>query len=900
MDMQDAEHTYRILAQHLPGSMIYVLDRELHVMFAGGGLAGGEGSQLAAQLGQTLRDVVSPDLYRQAELRLQTALDGHHSQFTLTSQAGAKYQVQATPLRQGGNVAALLVLVVAVSEQQRTEEAQRMAQDRLRLAVQAANVGLWDWHLQSNTVRYSPEWKHMLGYADDEVDNRLEEWERLVHPDDLPHARSTVMRYVAAPWPNFQQEFRMRHKDGSYRWILAQGALSYDAEGIATHMLGSHIDITAQKEHETALRTSEEALKRSQEVAHVGHWTWDTRSNTVTWSDEMKRIFGLDPQAFSGDLSAVIDHAIHPDDAERVRALNARVLHDQEPIAAEYRVVWPDGSIHYVWATPADRICDAQGQIIQLSGVVQDVTLRRQGELERELLLLELSDKAEQLAQVMRSVPEGVLLLDIQGRVLLANRRAEELLSVLCTPEQLEGERQLTQLGDRLLDELLTSPPVGQWHRAKVGRRSFELLARPLEGGPVPGGSVMVLRDVTAELAVEEQLHRQERLAAVGQLAAGIAHDFNNIMSVVTIYAELLGETPGLTSQERARAATIMVQADRATRMIRQILDFSRKSVLERQVLDLLPLLKEQEKLLKDILPENIDVQLISEPRDYLVKADPTRMQQLIMNLALNARDAMPQGGDLHIRLTVGDDPSLPKSLLLDADVAVWLRIDVQDTGTGIAAENLAHVFEPFFTTKEPGKGTGLGLAQAHGIVAQHGGGITVTSELGVGTTVTVFLPAYTLPVQQPLERQATAAQRRGRGQHILLVEDNDALRISLQELLASWNYQVTAVANGEEALAHIAQKLPADVILSDVVMPRLGGSGVLRALRRQNIHTPVILMSGHVLGEEREALAELGARACLQKPVPSEQLAAALADALADTLADTLADALADTLAPK
>ncbi|MFN8464050.1 MAG: PAS domain S-box protein [Caldilineaceae bacterium] len=664
-------------------------------------------------------------------------------------------------------------------------------------------------------------------------------------------------------------------------------------------VLISLVDISVRKRNEVRLRASETALNRSQEVAHIGHWTWDTPSHTLTWSDEMKRIFGLDPRTFDGDLKQVFEHAIHPGDAERVRALNAAVRDQQQVPEAEYRVVWPDGSVHHVRAIPADSVRDEQGGIIQLSGVVQDITERKLRDLERELLLVQLQDKADQLAQVMRSVPEGVLLLDNRGSIALANPQAEKLLALLAEygteqDKAYDDDRILLKLGGTVVEALLTSPPEGQWHTIRAGRQIFELLARPLEGGPVPAGWVMVLREVTAERAVQEQLQRQERLAAVGQLAAGIAHDFNNIMSVISIYAEMTSEAPGLSPKERTRTLTIIEQAQRATRMIRQILDFSRRSVFERQVLDLLPLLKEEEKLLRQTLPESIEMECRCTPGEYLVLGDPTRLQQLIMNLAVNARDAMPEGGCLLLGLRKLSIPSGKNTPVPGMGEGEWLCFEMQDTGAGIPPEHLAHIFEPFFTTKAPGKGTGLGLAQAHGIVAQHDGYISVASESGAGTTFSIFLPAVSLA---PLSsaRGGQVDLPRGSGERILVVEDEATLRASLVELLTNLGYGVAEATNGEEALARLrkssltaggAGEAPEDelpgLLISDVVMPRLGGVGLLKALRHEGVEIPAILMSGHPIGEERAGLETLGMYAWLDKPPSRQQLAQAVAGALA------------------
>jgi PAS domain S-box-containing protein len=1010
IDVEQAHLHYRLLADNALGSAVFILDRSLCLQFVGGALPAQVRDAASLLLGRPFAELIGPPAFAVAAPHLDTALQGRQSCYEAATPTGEIYQICMNPLRgEDGSVAQILVVALDISRQKRTEETQRADQQRLLLAVHAANVGLWDWDLRTNRVHYWPEWKQQLGYTDAEISDDFVEWESRVHPDDLDRARTTALTYTTAPWPNYQQEFRMRHKDGSYRWILAQAALYYDADGKPAHMFGSHIDITEKKraeevvresaaryrslfensnsvmllidaatgeivdanpaaaayygwtraelcqiniftidasprakieaeiarthaagrnyfmfrhrladgtlrdvevysspveldgrvlrysivhdvtqrkQAEEALQRSETALKRSQATAHIGHWSWDTRSNTVTWSDEMKRIFGLDPATFQGDLDQVIAHTVHPADAERLREMNAAVLHEQRTDETEYRVVWQDGSIHYVRATPADQVLDADGHIVQLAGVVQDITQRKLTEMEREQLLDQLQNKAEQLAQVMRSVPEGVLLLDSSGSVLLANPLADQALSLLAAFDE---EQRLVKLGGVALDALLTSPPPGQWHTLQEGRRIYELMARPVESGPVPAGWVLVLRNVTAERAAQEQLHRQERLAAVGQLAAGIAHDFNNIMSVITIYAELVGDMPEISELARTRTTTIINQAMRATRMIRQILDFSRQSVLERQMLDLLPLLKEQEKLLKQTLPENIEIDLSYTRGEFFVRADPTRMQQLIMNLAVNARDAMPQGGQLRIalerfQLKPGERPLLP-----ELRQGEWLRIDVQDTGTGIQNDILPHIFEPFFTTKEPGKGTGLGLAQAHGIVAQHDGYVLVSSEPGLGTTFSIFLPAHAVGGTGAMAARAALPQ--GQGERVLIVEDDAVLRATLMELLTLWNYTVVAATNGEEAIALLIGPDDAgenrnrspkfDAVLSDVVMPRLGGIGLVKALRLRGLHTPVILMSGHPMGEERVGLSTLGVAAWLDKPPDSGMLAEAVATAV-------------------
>lgn len=471
-----------------------------------------------------------------------------------------------------------------------------------------------------------------------------------------------------------------------------------------------------------------------------------------------------------------------------------------------------------------------------------------------------------QLRQVMDSVPEGVLLLDPEGKVLQANPQALAHLSLLAGATN--GDT-LRALGERRLDTLLTSPPPGRWHTVQSNDRIFNLLARPVEAGPVSQGWVMVLRDVTEERAVAEQMQRQARLAAIGQLAAGIAHDFNNIINVILLYAEWIERGTGVPEEAQQRLATIREQAHQAAALIEQILDFGRRALLARKPLDLAAFLKEQVALLRRALPENIELSLSTQVERCVVRVDETRMQQVLMNLALNARDAMPDGGELRIelaKLPVGDAEKAPLPGMAPGN---WIRLSVADTGVGIAPELLDRVFDPFFTTKGPGEGTGLGLAQVHGIVGQHGGQITVASEVGIGTTFTIYLPAW--DSSNLAEGQGwSEALVMGQGELLLVVEDEQALQQALAETLHLCHYEVLTATNGEEAQALLAEHgEQIDLVLSDVVMPKMGGVALFHTMRQQGWRMPVILLTGHPKDKQ---LPEVDA--WLPKPVSPAQLA--------------------------
>jgi signal transduction histidine kinase/CheY-like chemotaxis protein len=427
----------------------------------------------------------------------------------------------------------------------------------------------------------------------------------------------------------------------------------------------------------------------------------------------------------------------------------------------------------------------------------------------------------------------------------------------------------LVTLAGRPLDELLKPIVAGEnWEELVFEEtdQTFELAVQQTYGR-LQGGWVLVIRDVTEERNQARYFQIQERLAVVGQLAAGIAHDFNNIMSVIILYSTMLGHNTTLSAKEKERLLVIHKQADRAAELIRQILDFSRQSVMKRSALNLRPFLTEVVNLLERTLPETINLKMETDPGDLIIQGDQTRLQQAIMNLAVNARDAMPKGGTLLMtirtkRVGPEDVPPLP-----DMEPGIWFELRVEDTGMGIKPNHLPHLFEPFFTTKREGEGTGLGLAQVYGIVKQHDGYIDVSSRLRKGTTFYIYLPGIEMPGAEDAKPEIVPMPE-GKGQLILVVEDDPSAREALSEVLQMMDYRVVTANNGQAALdcfdKHDGQ---IDLVLSDVVMPIMGGAVLYGELKKRRPNIKMVVMSGYPQKDEEWTLLDDEAVHWVQKP---------------------------------
>jgi two-component system cell cycle sensor histidine kinase/response regulator CckA len=791
-----------------------------------------------------------------------------------------------------------VVVVEDITEQMRTQDALKRSEATLKSIFRVAPVGIG---LVSDRIfQWTNDTLHrMVGYSADELRGKSA---RMLYPSDEEYERGGREKHAEIGAQGTGAiETCFQCKDGSVIDILLSST-PLDPTDLSAGVTFTALDITEHKRadeeirrraaHQEALGAIVAAAITASNLSELLEIVLDHTLDALGL--EMGSIW-IPPYAAMRGLSAEIRGAMdHVTSDAGIDLPGPEVVEDWQQVAIDSQLsAIRSNMAHFGIRASLTVPCLVEGRRIgglslaspeprswsqEEIGLVEAVGQQLGSATERLRLLDRTHKQAQQMEQVMDTVPEGVILLDTDGQVILANPLGEKDLIALANAEV--GSI-LTHLGDHPLAKLLASPPKGLWHEVAADDRNFQIIARPIENGPTPAGWVVVIRDVTQQRQIQQRVQQQERLAAVGQLAAGIAHDFNNIMAAIVLYAQMTMRIEGLPATVRERMETIDQQAKHATKLIQQILDFSRRSVLERRPLDLAPLLKEHVRLLKRTLPESIEIRLDYEPDEYTVNADPTRMQQMVTNLALNARDAMRGGGGLRIRLErivvkPGESPLPP-----EMEAGEWVTVAVADTGTGIPLDVLPHIFEPFFTTRAP-QGSGLGLAQVHGIVGAHEGHIDVQSQVDQGTTFTIYLPMYSSKPSPVPTQEELPALPRGRGETILVVEDDAVVQKALADGLELLNYRVLEVANGQEALEMLEQRRgEISLVLSDVVMPQMGGIALIHALRERGLTVPVVMLTGHAIHREMEELRAQGMIDWLPKPPRLEELARVIARAL-------------------
>jgi signal transduction histidine kinase/CheY-like chemotaxis protein len=405
-----------------------------------------------------------------------------------------------------------------------------------------------------------------------------------------------------------------------------------------------------------------------------------------------------------------------------------------------------------------------------------------------------------------------------------------------------------------------------EWRRRDGGFVTVRLHLRHLSSPGEPDTMEFITEDVTELRAMERQLRQAQKFEAIGQLAGGVAHDFNNVVGAILGWAELGLEENQERTKASERFARIKEQAERAAALTRELLAFSRRQVLQRQAIDLNTVTSGLVSFLDKVISKNIELKVLTA-RIEAVKADPTQIEQVLMNLCLNARDAMPNGGRMVVETEMVELDEAYARFYPGVTMGRYAVLSVSDTGMGMDAETRERIFEPFFTTKEKGKGTGMGLATVYGIVKQHGGFIHVYSEPGNGSLFRVYLPVMEGAVAEgaaPRVPASSAGELRGT-ETVLIAEDHESVREMARQTLVSLGYRVLSAADGEEALRLCAEDTPAIAIL-DVIMPKLGGVATAQKLTTNFRGLPVIFTSGY--SQDSESVGEAAANAhYLQKP---------------------------------
>lgn len=635
----------------------------------------------------------------------------------------------------------------------------------------------------------------------------------------------------------------------------------------------------------------DESIRFVLEAAGIGWWHLDMATNTTTRSLLHDQMFGYTEMLPSWSYDDYIAH-VHPDDRAMVADSFTDALAGGEPYAVDVRVVWPDGSVHWLF-TRGRFLLDDDGTPLRVAGTVTDITDRKVVEVaaaeQQAAAAQALAETVALLETLLKSAPIGFAFVDRDYRYVRINDALAEMNGL---PASEHLGRTVSDIIPQLWPQLeslyegifRTGEPVagveltGETDAQPGVQRHWVVSYYPVpmqEGGQVIGIGV-VANEVTESVKLESHLRQSQKLEAVGLLAGGVAHDFDNALAAIIITAELAQRKPAVGDID-THLDSILRVARSATGLTRQLLLFSRQEPVKAEVVDVLSRIEEILSFLDAALGDRIRLELDLQPVPR-VRMDPSQLDQVLVNLAINARDAMPGGGTLSIvtrDVTItSPSPGLPAGR--------YVELRVADTGQGMSREVLERAFEPFYTTKASAGGTGLGLATVYGMVQSALGQVTIESTPGEGTSVRVLLPETP---DAPAEPVAVQELPRGRGQRVLVVEDQADLRGSVQQVLSEAGYVVTS-GSAEDVLDGNGADDPSrpDLLLTDVVMPGVSGPELADLMTERWPEVRVLYMSGYTDGMLAAHGVDLEETQLLRKPFATEELLRAVADTLQGT----------------
>lgn len=714
------------------------------------------------------------------------------------------------------------------------EKAQGQA-DLLEIAGALGQLGGWSYDLRTMRVEWSAEVARLHGRPPGHQPD-VEEGLSYYLEADRPRIETMFNACLQTGVP-FDDEFQLRAFDGPVRWVRVAARAQRDMRGKIIRLHGAIQDVSAHKQTQRKLAESAQSWRRLAEAMPFIVWTSNAQGHIDYISPAITELSGVAQRDAMGE--GWLD-LVHPDDRNNAISVWTEARQNSNRYENVFRLRALNGQYRWHLARSIKQHIHPD-QDEAWCGTAVDIHDRV--ELERHAV-----DARNRYEAVLESTNDAVLALDAQGRVTVVNSRAAHLL---------QRDRQ-DLIGTTVWDEFpqgrgsIFQSEYERCRREQVTVRFeeyfsplnalFEVTAYPSQDG----GVTIFFRDVTELRRVAEQMRQLRRLEAIGQLTGGVAHDFNNLLTVVMGNAEMLRDRSAEGSIERELVDTLAEAAARGAAMTQRLLAFARKQALSPQPVDVNRLVIEMAPLLRRALGEHIQIEVVQGLDLWPALVDPGQLENALLNLAINARDAMPGGGHLLIETNIGHLDATYAEKNPGAQVGDYVVVTVTDTGIGMTREVQQRLFEPFFTTKPKGQGTGLGLPMVHGFVKQSSGHVSVYSEPGEGTAMKIYIPRSDAAPPEPVA-PAREEVPLGRGELVLLVEDDDLVRHFASAQLHSLGYRTLVAANGPAALELFKQHPDIDLLFTDVVMPGgMSGRDLADNIQASRPDLPVLYTSGY------------------------------------------------------